>query len=107
MRWYEWVLVLTLIVSSNILTLYIAKEYLFKPKVVDLMRIGLFSQKELYERMLKGEDAKTIEAEVIRKSRELERVLRGYRGVVLIKQCVVAGHVEDITDEVAKRISIK
>lgn len=102
MKWYEWFLVVALVFLSNVFTLYIAKEYLFKVKVVDLLSIGLYTQKELYDRLAGGEDPQRLEREVVQKTRKLEEYFSKKRqGIVLIKQCVLSGDVEDITNEVA------
>lgn len=106
MKWYEWLLVLACIFLSNVGTLYFAKEYLFKPRVVDLLALGLYTQKDVYERILAGEDPRKLEQEVLQKTKLLEQYLReNRRGLVLIKQCVLAGEVEDITNEVVSFIN--
>lgn len=100
MKWYEWLLVVVLIFFSNAITLFVAKEYFFKVKTVDLTRIGLFDLQELQRRISQGEDMQKIEGDIKQRAKLVELYLQKQKGLILIKQCVVSGDVEDITDEV-------
>lgn len=101
MKWYEWVLVLSLMVFSNVLTFFLTKEFLLRIKTVDLMSLGLYSTADMYERLQRGEDPQKVQQDILQRTKRLEEYLSKQRGLVLIKQCVLHGDVEDITNEVA------
>lgn len=100
MRWYEWLLVVVLIFFSNVITLFVTKEYFLKIRTVDLTKLGLFDLHEIQSRIAKGENIQKIEGDIKQRAKLIELYLQKQRGIILIKQCVVSGDVEDMTNEI-------
>ncbi|MFN3263482.1 MAG: hypothetical protein ACK42C_01115 [Aquificaceae bacterium] len=100
MKWYEWLAVVSLIFFSNVFTAFLVKEYFFKVKTVDLLALGLYDMQNLSQRLASGEDPQKVQEEIKLKSKLLEQYLKSQRGLILIKQCVLSGSQEDITNEV-------
>lgn len=103
MRWYEYVLVFVLVISSGVLSYFFSlKEFERRTKVVDV--VSLINEEK--ERILQSDlSLEEKEKRFGKFLSDLERVLSSYRGVVLLRQAVVGGDdYEDITSEVRERL---
>lgn len=103
MRWYEWVLVLVLVVSSGLLSYTLAlRNFERKFKVVDVISLINEEKERIMKTQVSMEEKEEMFGEFLS---NLERVLASYDGIVLIKQAVVGGNIyEDITPEVRGRL---
>ncbi len=106
MKWYEWVLVFVLVISSGVLSYFFAlKSFEQRFRVVDV--VGLINEEK--ERIMNT----SLSLEEKEKKfgtflSDLEKILADYDGIVLIKQAVVGGSAyEDITPEVRRRLEGK
>lgn len=97
MKWYGWLLVIVLIVFSNTVTLWVAKRYLLRIRVVDTVALIDRQKSELIRQADQGRI--TVEEAVARQKAYLAALERELQGepLVFIKQCVLGKH-EDITD---------
>lgn len=103
MKVYHYLFIFSLFLLSFALNVYITKNYLIKIKVVDLTKI--LEDKEIAEKIYSGEiSPEEALRRQIKKIEDLRKVLENESGIVLIKQCVLAGDYEDITDEVKRKI---
>ncbi len=106
MRWYEYLLVIVMIVVSNLITYYFT---LSKPVyVIDMQRIVFQALNE--EELKQVYESKMPLAEFMARKQEqfnkIEEYLKNY-DIVYIKQAVYGRNVIDITDEVSKQVKLK
>lgn len=103
MKVYHYLFILSLFLLSFAINAYITKNYLIKVKVVDLTKI--LEDKEIARKIYSGEiSPEEALRKQVQKMEDLRRILENESGIVLIKQCVLAGDYEDITDEVKRKI---
>lgn len=99
MKWYDWLLVIALIVFSNGATFYLARQY--RPvKTINLLELDFMNAKGIYETLQSGKSPEEVQKLVLEKQEKLKAILSKEKGIVLIKQCVVSGEDEDITQKV-------
>jgi len=100
MKWYEWLLVIALIVFFNGATFYLARQLYYRPvKTINLLELDFMNAKGIYE-ALQGKSPEEVQKLVLEKQEKLKAILSKEKGIVLIKQCVVSGEDEDITQKV-------
>lgn len=104
MKLYDYVIILALIAVSFAGNLWISEHYLKSEiKVVDVVK--LLGSTELMEKVYKGEvspeEAMSMQ---VGKAEQLKILLRNEKGIVLLKQCVLGGEYEDVTERVRKRL---
>ncbi len=105
MRWYDYVLVFVLAVCSGATSYFLAvNEFEKRIKVVDV--VGLINEEK--ERLAE-EDIPVAEKEKRfgQFLNNLEAILSSERGLILIRQAVVGGGYEDITEEVRRKLREK
>lgn len=101
MKWYEWLLVIALIVFSNGATFYLARQLYYRPvKTINLLELDFMNAKGIYEALQSGKSPEEVQKLVLQKQAILSAILSKEKGIVLIKQCVVSGEDEDITQKV-------
>jgi len=101
MKWYEWLLVIALIVFSNWATFYLARQLYYRPvKTINLLELDFMNAKGIYEALQSGKSPEEVQKLVLEKQEKLKAILSKEKGIVLIKQCVVSGEDEDITQKV-------
>jgi len=105
-RWYEWVLVVVLVVSSGVLSCFFTlKELENRVRVVDVVSLINEERNRIMELDLSLEEKQRKFGEFLT---DLEKILSSYGGIVLLKQAVVGGNAyEDITSEVRRRLERK
>ena len=103
MKFHHYLFILSLFILSFALNIYVTKTYLLKIKVVDLTKVleNEDLAKKVYSGQLTPEEALR---EQIRKMEKIRKILNNESGLVLLRQCVLAGNYEDITDEVKRKI---
>ncbi len=103
MKWYDYVLVFVLVVSSGVLSYFSAiGEMEDKFKVVDIVSLINEEKERIAEADIPLEEKEKRFGDFLSR---LERILNSYEGIVLIKQAVVGGNLyEDITAEVRRKL---
>jgi membrane protein insertase Oxa1/YidC/SpoIIIJ len=97
MRWYHWVFIVALQLFINILILvFIVKNI----KVVSFMEITAMGVDEMAKAIQAGEDPQKLQQMQMEKLRQVQEKLSRQSGIVLLKECIVKGPFEDITNEV-------
>lgn len=105
MKWYEWVLVIILIIAGGLISYYFSFKEINKPiYVVDLTKLidDKFSRqgiKDVYERKITPRQYLEERKKYLDK---LQKVLKGFEKPVFIKQAIVGGKTIDITGQVKK-----
>jgi len=101
MKWYEWLLVVVLIVLSNIATLLYVKNQV---KTVDIVALVDAEKVRTFEDVLKGrKDPGQASRFLDLYTSALQKALSRQTGLVLVKQAVLNGG-RDITADVQKKV---
>lgn len=100
MKWRDWVIVLSLLFFSNSLTFFLTSKFLVpKIKTIDLLALKLVDAKEIYNQLSQNVAPEQVEKMIEQRHDKLLALLRQEDGIVLIKQCVVKGEYEDLTEK--------
>ncbi|WP_457641314.1 hypothetical protein [Persephonella sp.] len=105
MRWYEWLVVVVLIIFGSLTSYYKAFKEINRPVyVVDLTKLvdekfTKQSVKDVYNQKITPEEYLEQRKKYLDK---LQKILNDFDRPVFIKQAVVGGDVIDITDQVKK-----
>jgi len=104
MKLYDYLFVFSLFVLSIAINLFVTKEFLTSEiKVVDVKK--LMDEKEIVKKIYSGEISPQEAVEMqMEKAEKIRQILQNEKGLVLIKQCVLGGQYEDITELVAKKL---
>jgi len=103
MKLHHYLFILSLFILSFALNVFLVKNYLLKIKVVDLSQV--LEDEELARKVYSGElTPEDALKEQLKKAEKIRKVLSDERGIVLLKQCVLSGNYEDITDEVKRKV---
>lgn len=105
MKWYEYLFVIVLVLSSSLITYVLTLRSIWESvKVIDV--VELINEEK--ERLMSSDmSTKEREEELMEFLFRLEKIINSYGGIVFIKQSVVGGNYEDITGEVRERLKAK
>lgn len=100
MKLRDWLIVLSLLFFSNSLTFFLTSKYLVpKIKTIDLLSLKLMDARDIYNQLSQNTPPEEVEKKLEQRRRKLEELLKQEEGIILIKQCVVKGEYEDLTEK--------
>lgn len=100
MKWRDWLIVLSLLFFSNSLTFFLTSKYLVpKIKAIDLLALKLVDAKDIYTQLSQNVPAEEIQKLIEQRHNKLMELLKQEDGLILIRQCIVKGEYEDITEK--------
>lgn len=103
MKWYEWMLVVILILLSNVATLIVIKHHV---KTVDLVELVDAKKVQAMESILKGQNPEEAGKSLDLYIKALQEVLKEEKGLVIVKQALLHGG-NDITREIRKKVLLR
>lgn len=107
MKWYEWLVIISLIVFSSLAVYYKVYRDIHQPiYVVDLTKLvdEKFSKQsieDVYNQKITPEQYLEERKKYLDK---LQKILNGFDKPVFVKQAIVGGNTIDITEEVKKLV---